>query len=100
MAAHAREELGISEVNTAQPLQAAMTSAATFTIGAIFPLSVVLLFPSQILIYAVTITTLIFLAVLGVFGAKVGGANIGKATIRVTFWGAVAGCDSRSRHPI
>jgi VIT1/CCC1 family predicted Fe2+/Mn2+ transporter len=67
-----------------------MTSAAAFTTGAVFPLSVVLLFPSQILIYTVTITTLIFLAVLGAFGAKAGGANIGKAIVRVTFWGAVA----------
>jgi VIT1/CCC1 family predicted Fe2+/Mn2+ transporter len=90
LAAHAREELGISEVNTARPLQAAMTSAATFTVGAVLPLSVVLLFPSQILIYAVTITTLIFLAILGALGAKAGGADIVKATVRVTFWGAVA----------
>ena len=90
LAAHAREELGISEINTARPLQAAMTSAAAFTVGAVFPLSVALLFPSQILIYAVTITTLIFLAVLGAFGAKAGGADIGQATVRVTFWGAVA----------
>jgi VIT1/CCC1 family predicted Fe2+/Mn2+ transporter len=67
-----------------------MTSAATFTVGAVFPLSVVLLFPSQILIYAVTITTLIFLAILGALGAKAGGADIVKATVRVTFWGAVA----------
>ena len=90
LAAHAREELGISEVNTARPLQAAMTSAAAFTVGAVFPLSVVFLFPSQILIYSVTVTTLISLAVLGVFSAKTGGADIGKATVRVTFWGAVA----------
>jgi len=90
LAAHAREELGISEVNSARPLQAAMTSAATFTVGAVFPLIVVFLFPSQILIYTVTITTLIFLAILGALGAKTGGADMGKATVRVTFWGAVA----------
>ncbi|MBZ0216823.1 MAG: VIT1/CCC1 transporter family protein [Fimbriimonadaceae bacterium] len=90
LAAHAREELGISEITTARPLQAAMTSAATFAIGAGLPLAVVLIFPPQILIYTVTISTLIFLGILGALGAKAGGADMLKATVRVTFWGAVA----------
>ncbi len=90
LGAHALGELGISEITAAKPLQAALTSAATFAVGAALPLSVVLLATSQTLIYAVMILTLIFLAVLGGIGAKVGGANIVKAALRVTFWGAIA----------
>lgn len=90
LAAHAREELGISDLTTARPLQAALTSALTFAIGAALPLAMVLLVSSDLLIYAVTISTLIFLAILGALGAKAGGADMMKATIRVTFWGAVA----------
>ena len=90
LGAHAREELGISEITAARPLQAALTSAATFSVGAALPLAIVLLSPPNALIYAVVVSTLIFLAALGALGAKAGGANIRKATIRVTFWGAVA----------
>lgn len=90
LAAHAREELGISEITTARPLQAALTSAATFAVGAALPLAVVLLSPESALIYSVVASTLIFLAVLGALGARAGGADIPKATVRVTFWGAVA----------
>lgn len=85
--AHAREELGISELTAARPLQAAFTSALTFVVGAVLPLVVVLIVPLTDLIYSVTVSTLVFLAILGALGAKIGRANIMKATIRVTFWG-------------
>jgi vacuolar iron transporter family protein len=88
--AHAREELGISEITTARPLQAAMTSALTFAVGAALPLAMVLISPPQSLIVAVTAATLVFLAILGALGAVAGGANVLKATARVTFWGGVA----------
>jgi vacuolar iron transporter family protein len=90
LAAHAREELGISEITTARPLQAALTSALTFAIGASLPLLMVLMAPSTSLILFVTISTLLFLALLGALGAYAGGANVFKATTRVTFWGAIA----------
>lgn len=90
LGAHAREELGISEITSARPLQAALTSAVTFAIGAALPLAVVLLFPAEMLIYLVIISTLIFLAILGAVGAKVGGAGVIRATVRVTFWGGMA----------
>jgi vacuolar iron transporter family protein len=88
--AHAREELGITEMTTARPLQAALTSALTFAIGAALPLAMVILAPSESLIVIVAIATLVFLAVLGALGAYAGGANVLKGTLRVTFWGAVA----------
>ena len=90
LGAHAREELGISEITTARPLMAAITSAVTFAAGAALPLITVLLAPASSLIWAVTISTLVFLAGLGALGAKAGGAGILKATLRVTFWGAFA----------
>jgi vacuolar iron transporter family protein len=88
--AHAREELGISEITTARPLQAALTSAFTFAIGAALPLSTVLVAPPESLILTITLATLVFLAILGALGAMAGGANVMKATVRVTFWGAIA----------
>ena len=88
--AHAREELGISELTAARPLQAAFTSVLTFVVGAVLPLVVVLIVPLTDLIYSVTVSTLVFLAILGALGAKIGRAQIMKATIRVTFWGAIA----------
>ncbi len=87
---HARDELGISEITTARPIQAALTSAATFSIGAALPLIVAAIVPSPWLVSAVTVASLCFLALLGAVGAKTGGANIWKATARVTFWGAFA----------
>ena len=90
LAAHAREELGISEITTARPLQAALTSAASFAVGAAMPLAVVFLSPPQALVYAEIVSTLVFLAVLGALGARAGGAGLLKPAIRVTFWGAVA----------
>lgn len=90
LAAHAREELGISDLTAAKPLQAALTSAFTFAIGAALPLAVVLLVPSTRLILAVSVSTIVFLALLGGLGAQAGGADVVKGTVRVTFWGAVA----------
>lgn len=90
LGAHARDELGISEITTARPVQAALTSAATFAIGAAMPLAMVLIAPVDKLVLVVTIASLGFLALLGAVGAKAGGADIVKATARVTFWGALA----------
>ncbi|RME55650.1 MAG: VIT family protein, partial [Caldilineae bacterium] len=90
LGAHARDELGITEVHTARPVQAALASAATFAIGAALPLLAVLLTPPSLLIWGVSIASLIFLAALGALGARAGGAPMGKAALRVTFWGALA----------
>jgi len=90
LTAHARDELGISEVTAARPIQAALTSAATFAVGAALPLSMVVLLPNTLLVAGVSIASLIFLALLGAIGARAGGANIVRATVRVTFWGALA----------
>src|SRR5215469_13055501 len=90
LGAHARDELGISEISTARPIQAALASAATFSVGAAAPLALALISPSRWIVPAVSVCSLVFLAVLGTIGAKAGGANIVKPTIRVTFWGALA----------
>lgn len=88
--AHAHDELGISEITTARPVQAALRSAATFAVGAAMPLLMVLVSPASALVPVVSIASLAFLALLGAIGAKAGGANILRATRRVTFWGALA----------
>jgi VIT1/CCC1 family predicted Fe2+/Mn2+ transporter len=90
LGAHARDELGISEITTARPIQAALTSAATFAVGAAMPLTMVLVSPPSALVWTVSIASLLFLAVLGAVGARAGGAKVLKATARVTFWGAFA----------
>jgi len=90
LAAHARDELGISEMTTAHPVQAAFTSAATFSIGAAMPLLMVVVSPARILVPVVFAASLGFLALLGAIGAKTGGAGIFRGTLRVTFWGALA----------
>ena len=90
LGAHARDELGISEISTARPVQAAFASAATFSAGAAAPLALALVSPSSWRIPAISVGSLVFLAVLGIIGAIAGGANILKPTIRVTFWGALA----------
>jgi vacuolar iron transporter family protein len=90
LGAHARDELGISEVTTARPIQAALTSAAAFSVGAAMPLAMVLASPAAWLAATVSVASLLFLAVLGAIGAKAGGANVLRATVRVTFWGALA----------
>jgi len=90
LSAHARDELGISEITAARPVQAALASAATFSIGAAAPLGLVLVAPANWLLFIVSIGSLGCLAALGMIGAKAGGADILKPTIRVTFWGAFA----------
>lgn len=88
--AHARDELGIVEHMAAKPIEAALTSALTFAVGAALPLALVVVSPIETLIYIVSAASLAFLALLGAVGAKAGGANVLKATLRVTFWGAAA----------
>ncbi|WP_439118596.1 VIT1/CCC1 transporter family protein [Marivita sp.] len=90
LGAHARDELGISETVVAHPIQAALVSAATFSIGAVVPLVVAALSPTAQITSIVAVTTLVALAVLGGLGASAGGAGIIKGAVRVTFWGALA----------
>lgn len=90
LGAHARDELGISEITTARPIQAALTSAATFAVGAAAPLATVALAPDSWTVAAVSVSSLIFLALLGGLGAQAGGAAMLKPVARVVFWGAVA----------
>ena len=90
LTAHARDELGISEITTARPVQAALASAATFSVGAAMPLLMVVVSPAGALVPIVFAASLGFLALLGAIGARAGGANILRATARVTFWGALA----------
>jgi len=89
-AAHARDELGLSGHMMANPVQAALTSAATFASGAALPLIVALLSPAGTVVWSVSIACLIGLATLGAIGAWAGGASVLKPMIRVVFWGAVA----------
>jgi len=90
LAAHARDEIGIDENSKANPLQAAFTSAFTFTVGASLPLLVTWVTPIQSLIFFVSLLSIFFLATLGATAAYVGGAPIIKAAIRVSFWGVIA----------
>ena len=90
LGAHARDELGISVTSTARPVQAAFASAGTFALGALLPLLVVLLTPLSTLMWAVSGSALLFLALLGSLAARAGGASIFIAALRVTFWGALA----------
>ncbi len=90
LGAHARDELGISETLSARPVQAALASAASFAVGAVLPLAVTALAPAQGLIAWVSGTSLVFLALLGVIAARVGGAGVLAGAWRVTFWGALA----------
>jgi len=90
LAAHARDELGLSEVTSARPLQAAIASAATFSVGAALPLVAVLITPLHLLVWSVSVSSLLFLALLGMLGARAGGAPIAKSVVRVVFWGALA----------
>jgi len=90
LGAHARDELGLSEVTAARPTQAAFASAASFSVGAALPIGVVAVAPAPHLILWVSITSLIFLAGLGAASAQVGGARVWNGTWRVAFWGAIA----------
>jgi VIT1/CCC1 family predicted Fe2+/Mn2+ transporter len=90
LGAHARDELGISETLSARPIQAAFTSAASFAVGAAMPLLAVAVTPGSHLIPVVSGTSLVFLAILGGWAARVGGARVMAGAMRVTFWGALA----------
>ncbi len=90
LGAHARDEIGISETGNAKPVQAALSSAATFTVGAALPLLLTLLTPINLLIPVVALSSLVFLALLGGIAARAGGAPVSVGAIRVTFWGALA----------
>ncbi len=90
LGAHARDELGISEITTARPVQAALASATTFAVGAMLPLIVVLATPLAYVLTAVAVASLFFLALLGAAGARAGGAAPLKPVLRVMFWGALA----------
>ena len=90
LGAHARDELGISETLTARPVQAALASAGTFAVGAAMPLLLVIVVPTSALVWTVTVSSLFFLALLGSLAARAGGSPVLRATIRVTFWGALA----------
>jgi len=90
LSTHARDELGMSAITTARPVQAALASAASFTLGAALPLLMAILFSGSVLIPTVIAASLIFLMTLGAVGAWAGGANIPRAMARVTFWGALA----------
>ena len=90
LGAHMRDELGLSEFTTARPIQAALTSAATFTSGAAVPLLAALVLPSTFVIAGVVGVSLVLLGMLGAIGAKVGGAGLLRPTLRVLVWGAIA----------
>lgn len=99
LAAHARDELGITDMSSARPLQAALTSAATFAAGAAIPLMVAVFHPAQYLSFAIVSVSLLALVLLGGLAAKVGGANLWIGAARVGFWGAAAmGLTSAAGH--
>jgi VIT1/CCC1 family predicted Fe2+/Mn2+ transporter len=90
LGAHARDELGFSETLSARPIQAALTSAASFAVGAAMPVLTVVLVSVSSLIPVVSGVSLVFLAILGGLAGRVGGASVTKGAMRVTFWGALA----------
>ena len=90
LGAHARDELGISDTLSARPVQAAVASAATFAVGAALPILVVLAVPTSVLVWTVSLSSLVFLALLGSLAARAGGSPVWRAAARVTFWGALA----------
>jgi VIT1/CCC1 family predicted Fe2+/Mn2+ transporter len=90
LAAHARDELGISDTLAAKPVQAALASAGTFAVGAALPLVMVLLLPASVLMWGLAGSSLLFLALLGLLAARAGGSPMIRSVVRVTFWGALA----------
>lgn len=90
LGAHARDELGISDALSARPIQAALASAGAFAVGAGLPLLLVFIVPLSSLVWTISGASLVFLALLGALAARTGGAPVFKATVRVTFWGALA----------
>jgi len=90
LAAHIRDELGINEISQANPIQAALASGASFSIGGVLPLLVVLFAPVKGMEYWLYGSTILFLIILGAMSAKTGGSSISKAIIRITIWGTIA----------
>ena len=90
LAAHARDELGISDTLAAKPVQAALASAATFAVGAALPLLMILVLPASLLTWGIAGSSLFFLALLGFMAARAGGSPVIASVARVTFWGALA----------
>lgn len=90
LGAHARDELGISDLTAARPVQAAFASAASFAVGAILPLAATYVTPLKSIPWTVSILSLVFLALLGGVSGVMGGAPVMKAVLRITFWGALA----------
>jgi VIT1/CCC1 family predicted Fe2+/Mn2+ transporter len=90
LAAHVRDELGINEISQSNPIQAAMASGASFCIGGILPLVTILLTPLDYMEYTLYGTSILFLIVLGVISARIGGSSIMKAILRITIWGSLA----------
>jgi VIT1/CCC1 family predicted Fe2+/Mn2+ transporter len=90
LGAHGRDELGITEMLAARPVQAALASAGSFAVGAVLPLLMVLWLPATVLILGVSASSLLFLALLGMLAARAGGAPVVASVARVTFWGALA----------
>ena len=90
LGAHSREELGLTNTLAARPVQAALASAGTFSVGALLPLLIVVALPRSMIMWAVSGSSLIFLALLGSLAARVGGASMVTGAVRVTFWGALA----------
>ena len=90
LASHARDELGLADLHRARPVQAAITSAVTFAVGAALPLATASLLPLEQIPLGVGGSTLLFLVLLGAIGARTGGAPVGKGIVRVTFWGVMA----------
>jgi VIT1/CCC1 family predicted Fe2+/Mn2+ transporter len=90
VAAHARDELGLTDTGAARPVQAALASAASFAVGAVLPLATALLAPPPAAVWAIGGTALLFLVGLGALAARAGGAPVATAALRVGFWGALA----------
>lgn len=90
LGAHIRDELGINEVSQAKPMQAALASGASFTIGGLLPLLLTFIIPIQLLVPLEYVFTIIFLIILGIIAAKTGGSLVGRAVLRITFWGTAA----------
>lgn len=90
LAAHIRDELGINEISQANPIQAALASGASFVVGGVLPLLVILFLPINAMEYYLYGFTLIFLVLLGIMAAKTGGSSISKAIIRIAIWGTIA----------
>jgi vacuolar iron transporter family protein len=90
LGSHARDELGLADMHRARPVQAALTSALTFSVGAALPLLASAVLPLRLLVAGVSISALLFLMLLGAVGARAGGAPVSRSVVRVTFWGALA----------